>query len=193
MYTGNGYSDHLSIQASFRYVGNLFSQVGQTNFSTLNTKEITKDPEIELVIEPCPLQTFAPYPNVLKTNFNEPQYFRQCLRFESEKPLPIKQEGVYYTAYVDTPYGKLGISLMRSFDPRGIQGDKMLPVPEGEKMHPLSNQCFVRKVLQAPGGGSLLKAIGRLGYNNGILTLFMDRREDISLTNLSPEKLKACQ
>ena len=190
-YPGMGYSDHLSIQAAFRYVGHNFKQVAQTDFSTLNTQEITKDPEVELVIEPCPFATFAPYPNALQQDFRDPKHFRQCFRFESDKAVPLKNEGVFGTAYVDTPYGKLGLSMMRSFDPRGMKDGKMLPVPKGEKQHPLSNQCFQRKVLQSPGG-SVKKAIGRLGYNNGVLSLFIDTRADIELTDLPKDKQEAC-
>lgn len=190
-YPGMGFSDHLSIQAAFRYVGHNFSEVAKTDFSELNTQEITKAPEVELVVEACPLITFAPYPNALQNDFRDPKLFRKCFRIESDKPLPLKNEGVFNTAYVDTPYGKLGISMMRSFDPRGIKEGKMIPVPEGEKMHPLSNQCFQRKVIQAPGG-SVKKAIGRLGYNNGVLSIFVDQREDIELTDLPKEKLQAC-
>lgn len=191
-YAGMGFSDHLSIQAAFRYVGHNFADVAKTNFSELNTAETTKDPEIELVIEPCPLMTFAPYPNALQKDFHDAKLLRQCFRVESEKALPLKNEGLFNTAYVETPYGKLGISMMRSFDPRGIKGDKMLPVPDGEKMHPLSNQCFQRKVLQSPGG-SIKKAIGRLGYNNGILSIFIDKREDIEFGELPKDKLEACR
>jgi len=190
-YPGMGYSDHLSVQAAFRYVGHNFSEQAKTDFKELNTSEVESAPEIELIVEPCPLMTFAPYPNLLQHDFHDPKMFRQCFRIETDKALPLKNEGLYGTPYVDTPYGKLGISMMRSFDPRGLKDGKMIPVPKGEKMHPLSNQCFQRKVLQTPGG-EIKKAIGRLGYNNGILSLFVDRREDIELFNLPKEKLEAC-
>ena len=90
----------------------------------------------------------------------------------------------------------------RSWDGRPNISDSRISVSEALKNrryqkraygHPKSNKCFTRKVLQRPGG-VLTYAVGRLGYNSGVPSLYIKSREEsqIILEDLPTTKRKSC-
>jgi hypothetical protein len=62
---------------------------------------------------------------------------------------------------------------------------------EGTPMSPASDMCFARNVLQHEGG-LVEKVLGRLGFDNGLPTIFIHSRDDIELDDLPEDKAKSC-
>ncbi len=142
---------------------------------------------------------------------NIKSYIGKCVFFEvpaGQAALTLKTRGKYKESYFEwspMPDARnersmtyddsktLGLTMTRAYDWRPNIDDKRVTlseasIPDGgsyssKNPHPKSNMCFQRKLLQGSAVGSLRYAKGRLGYDNGYLSLHIAVRQDIRLEN----------
>ncbi len=187
-YSGDGYGDHLPLVADFRIVGGKKDHKGQTSYHPSSTGDLNTIPMINTSYVECADNDRENYPSITNINLKNKKWFGKCLRLDPASPLSLQTFGVYNSGCVNIKGVKLGIILARSFDPRpfvnGVIDDN-----NPSKMHSQSNMFFTRKILQGKGG-KVKSAFGRLAMLNGILTLYISRREHIKLSDLPSYKLK---
>lgn len=192
-FTGAGFTDHLPLVATFNYVGNKSNKSNETKIikQTSINPSSTTDVQNEVTINTEVIECKNRFVDIEKINLKQNDYFGQCAKLNPAKAYQLETMGIYDSCYIVINGKKLGITMARSFDPRPIKNGK--PVPgNSKKMHPESNMCFSRKVLQGKGG-KIKKAFGRMGYSNGIPSLIIANRKDVELTNLPANKKSACR
>ncbi|MEI8348184.1 MAG: hypothetical protein WCG27_12005, partial [Pseudomonadota bacterium] len=203
VFSGVGFSDHLPIVASFNILGDSFkNNLGQTSYSPSSTNDLTWAPPTDIEIEECPLSPdeWAKLPGFKDLNLSDPKWFKQCVYLNfGGNPIPLETTGIFNSNFINLGGQKLFLAMARGFDSRQIKEGK--PVgrlskkemdQEGKaKLHPASNMCLQRKILQGEGG-KLKWAVGRLGYYNGDWGLIISRRNMIEL-ELPPNKANDCQ
>ncbi|MBP6219044.1 MAG: hypothetical protein KA436_10705 [Oligoflexales bacterium] len=207
IHIGQGYSDHLPLVASFRY--DQESSVVKQDLSEVSSEKT------------APTEKFVNFPEIKRCRDDEildympgfqesaESLYGKCLRVEAqtgEEALPLKVQGFHALNFVSltTNNGelRLGLIMNRSYDWRPNIDDSRVDrvsssrTPEAYNTsygHPRSNRCYTRKVLQG-AGGSLRKAIGRVGYSGGRLQLFIASRESANLVleDLPSSKKDAC-
>jgi hypothetical protein len=188
---GKGYSDHLGIAADFRLWGTgIPGRVGQVERIQPN---VLLSSRIE---SGCTATSDGSrnYPDLKSIDWNDEVNLGKCVRLEFGKhPAKLLTRGIYDSGYLQVNGKPLGVGMVGAYDPRPvIQGVPQARAAGERGMSPLSNMCFARKVLQKTGG-RVVRAVGRLGYDNGMLSILMARREDISLVDLPAEKRDACR
>ena len=212
---GRGYSDHLPIVAHFKV---LPPESKETSKGKIDLQHPSKEddhsdqdiffPEVDL----CKEEESVSYEDIACSKVDA--YLSRCVKViipESETGLELQQWGKYREGYVQlscrTEKGEqqnlnVGLVMLSPFnwrpniyDPR--VGEKEAKIKRGvyhaRKAHPKSNQCFHRSVL-SNRGGKLRKAVGRLEYFNGRLSLIIASREEthLKLESLPSSKREAC-
>lgn len=174
-HTGVGFSNHLPQVARLSFVGDDLTEVAP-QFSKKPRDEFEKDNE-----SVC---SFASAPAVGGLEFWKPEHRGKCVSLDFVgAPQPLRTRGVYEYGYVLVRGNMLGITMNGAYNP------KPRSVLGGEKS---SDMCFARKVLQHDGG-KVLRAVGKLGFDNGLPTIFLAERNDIFLVELPKEKQLACE
>ena len=173
-HTGIGFSDHLPQTARVSFVGDdptevapQFASQPRENVEQLHTKRCTDRESVA----------------ASSLEFWKLENMGKCVFIDfSGAPQSLHTRGVYDVGYVLVKGSILGLTMndAHSPKPRGLLG--------GEKS---SDMCFARKVLQHDGG-KVVKAMGRLGYDNGLPTLFLFERSDVTLKDLPIEKTNVC-
>lgn len=216
IHKGIGYSDHLPLVASFRVIPkstlNKNKKVKLYNPSrrSLRKKEI---PFLLDEVKVCRVAESIDYKSLDWKQANK--HIGRCIKInfnQNEEAPVLKTRGLYKSTFVTLPLESrnrnkkikinIGLAMNRSFDWRPNIDDERITLDDiknlsskyhSKKWDPRSNKCFFRRVLQRKGG-NLRKAIGRIGYNNGYLSLFLASREKkfLSLENLPAYKEKAC-
>ena len=137
-----------------------------------------------------------------------PSWFGKCVRIEGEFPLEVAGRNDQNFVSVSSKSGRghkqvdLALAMTRSWDGRPNIDDSRVKRADAIDAdsyrtkffgHWHSNKCFSRKVLRGEGG-TLNKAIGRLGYFEGSLAVFIPTREekDLVLSSLPAKKQEAC-
>ncbi len=194
-FVGKGFTDHLPLVAEFSYLALTNSKITsfKTSYSFDDQIKIVSDPQINTKVKICsesdPFLTKKDLEaKSLKSFFD---LKGKCIKLNLlEKPMKLFNIGLYKSNYLFIAGKKLGISLIRSFDPREVVNGR--PVGNSNDMDPLSNMCYARKVLQGTGG-EIEYAFGRIGVLNGIPTLMAKGREDIKISNLPLWKRDICR
>jgi hypothetical protein len=172
---GVGYSDHLPQVARLSYVGNDFTEVAP-QFSAVPNQDVAVP-----VTQRCKESDAVP---VAALEFWKIENKGRCVLLDfSGAPQVLRNRGVYDFGFVLLKGSMLGLTMNGAYNPkpRGFFG--------GDRS---SDMCFSRKVLQNDGG-KIVKALGRLGYDNGMPVVFLAERGDVTLADLPKEKVEACQ
>lgn len=199
-FTGEGYVDHLPIIAKFRFTtkeNNKF-KVGYNNTpsSTKTLDENNISPNIITVDEcdrsPEKIKTYFDLNTITNGKIDVKNLMNECVKIDASiNPIDLKTFGIYSSNYVTIGKEMVGLSMVRAFDPRELV-DGMPVGDKDSQMHNGSDMCFTRKVLQGEGG-KLKFVFGRLGYSNGIISIIIFNRDDISLIELPNNKQSACK
>jgi endonuclease/exonuclease/phosphatase family metal-dependent hydrolase len=185
-YTGVGYSDHLPIRASFAFAG-----YGESVLLKVKTKPNKNASELSLAR--CTIEEAS---SLDKIEFWKIEHLGRCVVWRPATPQPLKVRGVYEYTFVVVKENAIGITMNGAYNPfagskRVVGGVEEKATKETE-MNASSDMCYSRKVLQHEGG-SVAMMLGRLGFDNGMPTLFLYSRDDIDLDDLPEEKSKACR
>jgi hypothetical protein len=172
---GVGYSDHLPQVARLSYVGDDFTEVAP-QFSSVPARE-----GVVTSTQRCKEADAVAAPSL---EFWKIENKGRCVLLDfSGAPQVLHTRGVYDFGFVLLKGSMLGLTMNGAYNPkpRGFFG--------GDNS---SDMCFSRKVLQNDGG-KVVRALGRLGYDNGMPVVFLAERGDITLTELPKEKAEACR
>ena len=209
---GKGYSDHLPLVATFRYRAKPWNVKQRKR--TLEKISYQNDPQahdiplfnrIKICEESQAINISELHGKEIKTLLGK------CVKIIREKPLSAYRlfiKGKYKFNFVkigpenNSKQVNLRIGINRSYDWRPNLDDSRVSLEEASfpgqdyssyNWHPKSNKCFARRVLQGKGG-YLRKAVGRLAYMQGFLTLSVASRENknITLESLPEKKRNAC-
>lgn len=204
---GKGYSDHLPLVAEFSYVPVKESkEAGKRVIDNPSTETVLRAPQLVLFpkVVKCALEEAV---DVEKLDFSKAENLDgRCVKIEvpsTQAALPLLPLGSYGADFVKVSGRNIGLVMNRAFDWRPNTNDSRVTMAETQiapgafdenHPHPHSNKCFSRKVLQG-AGGALRMAVGRLGYDEGELKVFIASREKDSLVleNLPAVKLQACK
>lgn len=207
IHLGKGFSDHLPLVATFEYVPfkKDASPKKRKNMQVIKHKEDLPVSDRLTAPKLCKQSEIVDF-NLIKIHSADDLVGR-CIKIELKEAVPFKLTGIFKNTYVPLAISKnvinLTITMNRSFDWRPNKDDSRISRDDidsidmsvfgSEKPHPHSNRCFVRNVLQGKGG-KLSKAIGRVGYTNGQLSLFLPSREEayLKLVDLPENKASAC-
>lgn len=196
-HVGKGYSDHLPLIASFKIASGNLEQKIQLSHKTNPVKEFDAiAPKLDIV----PLCSDAETVDIMVMDFqNEDSWFNHCVKIEGDFTLKGAKETSYIMIKRGTQVLKLTLAMTRSWDERPnvddsrVKGNLKVSEFYGHDGSPRSNMCFQRKILKGEGG-VLKKALGRLGYYDGKVALFIASREEknIVLRNLPEHKQRKC-
>ena len=204
-----GYSDHLPLVASFK----VNSEIRPPQHNKRVPRESHEAPDKIFFneIEPCKEEEAI---DLMKIRYqSEEDLDRKCVKIDLdsfEEPLELHTRGKYSQNYIKLPFqGRsskkerdlyLGITMVGRYnwrpnlhDPRINYVDAAISAGKfnGKNWHPHSNKCFVRKVLQRPGG-KLRKVMGRAGFSDGYFSIHIASRQDVVLEDLPFKKRSAC-
>lgn len=198
---GKGYSDHLPLIANFKIVSN-------TN-SMEKWSQVHQDPENlhsqrDVYLDKVPLCKKEEIVNISKIDFSKDTWFQKCVSIQGKYPL-LDGEGDYANSFITLKNKAktiITLAMTRSWDDRPNIDDSRIgersyhkkPYYKGKRDgNPRSNKCFHRKVLRG-AGGILKKAIGRLGYHDGQVAIYIPTRErrHLILEDLPEKKELAC-
>ncbi len=174
-HVGVGYSDHLPQVARLAFVGDDSTEVAA---------QYSEKPRSDLAVvttKRCEEKNAAPVSTVEFWNLDNKG---KCVVLDfAGAPQPLRTRGIYEFGYVIVKGSMLGITMSGAYNPKP---KKMFG---GEKS---SDMCFARNVLQHEGG-KILKAVGRLGFDNGMPVVFLAERDDVSFFDLPKEKKERCE
>lgn len=161
--SGIGFSDHLPLLAYFHYVGKRHDIVARTSFIPDSIKDLTgrERPVINVKVPACDLSEGGKeqMPDISRIDLTNGRFYNKCVKLlATDRPLPLKQMGVYRTGFVEINGQKVVLTMARAFDPRAVRSGVPVapstePAEKSGKMHPQSDMCYTRKVLQGKGGG----------------------------------------
>ncbi len=196
---GQGFSDHLPLIASFevsaptkKHSKRRLTHPVRENFAT----------NPQPVLDQVPLCSPEETVDIKTVDLRSNRWFRKCVRIEGS--FRLDAEHPYAPSYIHLGPGlDLTIAMTRSWDElpniddsrvKEYELDGMDQEDFGPNGHPRSNRCFGQKMLRGRGG-RLSKAVGRLGYFEGRMAIYVPTREskDLILSNLPIYKTQACR
>lgn len=191
---GEGYSDHLPLIASFKIEN---SQIENPKSKiTLTHKTETQAPSRKPKLDKVKICKEEDSIDVQKVDFRG-NWFHQCVKVEGDFPL----QGTHNedNNFIRLQNGReLSLAMTRLWDGRPNVDDSRVHSAHYREFFrkfgdPRSNKCFHLKVLHGHGG-VLKKAVGRLGFNEGRIAIFISSREEknLILSNLPEKKRLAC-
>ncbi len=172
---GVGYSDHLPQVARLSYVGDDFTEVAP-QYSVV--------PATDISVTSTARCKEADAVAAAGIEFWKIENKGRCVLLDfSGAPQALRNRGVYNFGFVLLKGSMLGLTMNGAYNPkpRGFFGSD-----------DSSDMCFSRKVLQHDGG-KVVKALGRLGFDNGMPVVFLAERADVTLADLPKEKAEACR
>lgn len=202
---GQGYSDHLPLMASFR-VSNTGSSSRKVKLSRPSQEGEISEPKRSVmdVVDLCSSKEMKELDDV---DFSDAAHWLgKCVRITGDYPLlgEDNRNANFIRLSVRSKSDHLDLALVmtRSYDGRPNVDDSRVSLEEALKAqsyrsrspgHPRSNKCFTRKVLRG-AGGNLRKVVGRLGFYDGAMAVYVPSREEkhIVLEDLPATKRNAC-
>ena len=197
---GKGYSDHLPLVASFQIANTKLGMSGKKSLTHTSRIQKTESERPEAKLDKVILCSKEETVEITEVDFQSENWFNQCVKIEGEFPLEAARADDYNFIRLSRNL-ELTIAMTRSWDERPNIDDSRVQATElSSKIkyskrngHPRSNKCYARKVLRGYGG-KLQMAIGRLGYYEGRMALFVPTREakDLVLNAMPENKRSAC-
>ena len=207
-----GYSDHLPLVAEFEILptSSRYPARKRQDYRAVEHEPMTFG---EKLMRPnhCTEAETVDYEDVRPDDIAD--LVGRCLRIQAPQGgLPISTIGVYSTNQITLPIRMarqsetrpihFALTMNRSYDwrpnidDRRVDLDQLMdldPIYGSRNVHPRSNKCFLRKVLQGEGG-RVDFVVGRVGYLAGYLSLFVSTRQShhIRLSELPEAKTTAC-
>ncbi len=198
IHAGKGYSDHLPLIATFKIESGNIKQKVKLSHKLYPVKESNL---IQPKLDKVPVCSNEEIVSADTLDFqNEDSWFNNCIKIEGNFPLLGKNDEA---SYIQITFGgrvlNLTIAMTRSWDERPnvddsrVKDPQMLPEYRTHDGNPRSNMCFQRRVLKG-SGGVLKKALGRLGYYDGNIAVYIASREasNLVLTDLPDYKQNKC-
>ncbi len=192
-HSGIGISDHLPLVTEFSFIHAPQKEKAMTNVAAYNFSLEHKI--LNVAFETCDTSKenlLKNIPDIRTIDLKDKSNFHKCVKIqEPNNPLPLKTIGLYKTNYVDINGEKVFLSIVRSFDPRDTSEDSENSNEKDQAMKSGSNMCVARKILQGIGG-KVSFIVGKLGYQNGLWTIFAADKNDIKLVDLPLSKQGVC-
>ncbi len=185
-HTGVGFSDHLPLTARLSFTGDADAVIF----------EIDKSPNRKMEFSDTPRCKNSEAVALDGLEFWKPEHLGRCVFWRPAVPQPLRNRGVYEFGFVVFKENAIGLTMNGAYNPNSnnqvtVKADEG-KLGDGTPMSPASDMCFARNVLQHEGG-LVEKVLGRLGFDNGLPTIFIHSRDDIELDDLPEDKAKACR
>jgi len=187
VHVGKGYSDHLPLVLSFRIAKSSDNKSKISLSHKSDSGKILQGSKLDKV----PLCTEAETVSMSDVNFDSENWFQQCVRIEGDYTL--LGNSLHENNYIQFQNINIFLAMTRSWDETPNVDDSRVGFVRDLRNYNRSNKCFHRKVLRGEGG-VLKKAVGRLGYDEGNIAVFIPTRQekDIVLSGLPEFKQAAC-
>jgi endonuclease/exonuclease/phosphatase family metal-dependent hydrolase len=222
VHLGQGYSDHLPLRATFIVYPSIKDE-GSAQRKEASSDPSTDDsslPPPQLLldeVEHCDPATAKDILSVSDLISTTPTALvGSCVKIDlaaGEESLRLQTWGNYHSVYFTLPTGgkntlsdatgiKIGLTMTRANDWRPNRDDSRVSLEEvlspdpkysAKNLHPHSNECFVRRILQGTGG-TVRRFVGKLSYQDGFLAIFAVTRQenDVILEDLPKSKARQC-